>query len=50
MQQFVRRRWLVGVLGVLSWAVTAAWAQTPGSPATTKPRLERLRIAVAPTG
>ena len=48
MQRYGRWRTLVGVLGVIGLAVTVAWAQTAPPPA--KPKLERLKIAVAPLG
>src|SRR6266849_9611130 len=45
----LRRGCLVGVLGMMGWAVTVAWAQTV-PPAPGKGKLERLKIAVAPIG
>ena len=48
MQRLVWRGILWGIVGILELAVALAWAQTPAPPA--KPKLERLRIAVAPLG
>lgn len=45
-------RWglCLGLLSLLGSAVTAAWAQTTAPAASAKPKLERLKVAVAPLG
>src|SRR5262247_2809382 len=48
MQQCVYRGGLWGVVGALALVGAVAWAQTPAPSA--KPKLERLRVAVAPLG
>jgi peptide/nickel transport system substrate-binding protein len=50
MWESLRRGCLLGVLGLMGWAITVAWAQIATPPATAKAKLERLKIAVAPIG
>src|SRR6185369_2101273 len=45
-----RYRVLLGVVCALGLLATVAWAQTVTPPAPAKSKLERLRIAIAPTG
>src|SRR5690242_8318343 len=48
MQKWVYRVVLWGTVCVLALVVAVTWAQTPAP--STKPKLERLRVAVAPLG
>ena len=48
MQRWVYRGILWGLVGVLELTIALAWAQTTAPSA--KPKLERLRVAVAPLG